>query len=628
MVTSYFNRLLLIAAGLGFGAFIHSVIFWQGASLLRAFVVHFGGGMVVAGPIALFSLWFAKNARSNGLFYAGFVLGLAPLTAIALIPLEFALGVGLALSIACVIRGGGNSANTAPTYAKLSCAVFGILFIGGLWVGGAIGRVNLVHDLPTRNDAAPQSPDVLLISIDTLRADMFHDPLAGSDLKTFKMMAERGISAPYALSSSSLTLPAHISMLSGLDSLDHGVRDNFDPVPDGLPWLSEAFLKAGYHTAGVISNGLLSRDIGFGGGFEIYDDSEVPLRGDIRRFVSSIADSSWLGAAFPQSKLLKALDKPLFRAYRSHRGKGERGRGARTNEHALGFVDQLLAEERPYFFFLHYLDPHDPYGTVAPFDMLLEPQPVDAALIAVDPAHGVMGETAIEIEHVLQNGSDAEINVAHKQIDFMRRRYAEEIMFNEQCIAEVLAAIEASGRETIVVLTSDHGEHFGEHNLMKHGNSLYQENIRVPFLMYGPGVPQGVQTSQQIQLIDIAPTLLELCNIETEQEFRGLDIVDLASAKQNVQRQHITIDGNFFSIVIGDKKYIARWDEKFGVVLGDGLGLFDLSTDPHELNPSSEITLPFLKAIDAALERDTYQEGQVQSDFQVDMGHQLGYTGE
>ena len=627
MVTSYFNRLLLIAAGLGFGAFIHSAIFWQDASLLRAFVVHFGGGMVVAGPIALFSLWFAKNARSNGLFYAGLVLGLAPVAA-ALLPLSFALSLGLALSVACVIIGGGNSANTAPIYAKLSCAVFGMLLMGGLWVGGAIGRVNPVQDLPARSDAAPQSPDVLLISIDTLRADMFNNPLAGSDLNTFKMLSERGISAPYALSSSSLTLPAHISMLSGLDSLDHGVRDNFDPVPDGLPWLSEAFLQAGYRTAGVISNGLLSRDIGFGSGFEIYDDSEVPLRGDIRRFVSSIADSSWLGAAFPQSKLLKALDKPLFRAYRSHRGKGERGRGARTNQHALGFVDQLLATERPYFFFLHYLDPHDPYGTVAPFDMLLEPQPVDAALIAVDPAHGVMGETAIAIEHVLQNGSDAEIDVAHKQIDFMRHRYAEEIMFNEQCIAEVLAAIEASGRETIVILTSDHGEHFGEHDLMKHGNSLYQENIRVPFFMYGPGVPQGVRTLQQIQLIDIAPTLLELCNIATEHEFRGLNIVDLAGAEQDIQRQHITIDGNFFSIIIGDKKYIARWDEKFGVALGDGLGLFDLSTDPHELNPSPEITLPFLKAIDAALERDSYQEGQVRSDFQVDMGHQLGYTGE
>jgi arylsulfatase A-like enzyme len=619
MVTSYFNRLLLIAAGLGFGAFIHSVIFWQDAALLRAFVVHFGGGMVVAAPIALFSLWFAKSARSNGLFYAGLVLGLTPI-ATALLPLSFALSLGLALSIACVIRGGGNSANTAPTYTKLSCAVFGMLFIGGLWVGGAIGRVNPVQDLPARSDAAPQSPDVLLISIDTLRADMFNNPLAGSDLNTFKMLSERGISAPYALSSSSLTLPAHISMLSGLDSLDHGVRDNFDAVPDGLPWLSEEFLNAGYHTAGVISNGLLSRDIGFGSGFEIY--------GDIRRFVSSIADNSWLGAALPQSKLLKALDKPLFRAYRSHSGKGERGRGTRTNEHALEFVEQLLAEERPYFFFLHYLDPHDPYGTVAPFDMSLEQQPLDPDFIAVDKAHGVMGETAREIEHVLQNGTDAEIDVANKQIDFMRRRYAEEIMFTEQCIAEVLAAIEASGRETIVVFTSDHGEHFGEHNLMKHGNSLYKENIRVPFFMYGPGVPQGVQTSQQIQLIDIAPTLLELCNIETDQPFRGLNIVDLASAEQDVQRQHVTIDGNFFSIIMGDKKYIARWDEKFGVVLGDGLGLFDLSTDPHEINPSSEITLPFLKAIDAALERDSYQEGQVQSDFQVDMGHQLGYTGE
>ncbi|MDE0586580.1 MAG: hypothetical protein OSB63_08180, partial [Planctomycetota bacterium] len=148
------------------------------------------------------------------------------------------------------------------------------------------------------------------------------------------------------------------------------------------------------------------------------------------------------------------------------------------------------------------------------------------------------------------------------------------------------------------------------------------------FFMYGPGVPQGVQTAQQIQLIDIAPTLLELCDIETDQQFRGLNIVDLTGAERDLQRQHITIDGNFFSIVMGNKKYIARWNEKFGVVLGDGLGLFDLSTDPHELNPSSEITLPFLKAIDAALERDSYQEGQVRSDFQVDMGHQLGYTGE
>ena len=627
MVTSYFNRLLLIAAGLGFGAFIHSVIFWQDASLLRAFVVHFGGGMVVAAPIALFSLRFAKNARANGLFYAGLVLGLAPV-ATALLPLSFALSLGLALSIACVIRGTGNSANTAPIYAKLSCVVFATLFMGGLWVGGAVGRINLPQDLPARSDTAPQSPDVLLISIDTLRADMLDNPPAGLDLKTFQMMAKRGISAPYALSSSSLTLPAHLSMLTGLDSLDHGVRDNFDPVPDGLPWLSEAFLKSGYHTAGVISNALLSHDIGFGSGFEIYDDSEVPSRGNIRHFVGSIADHSWLGAALPPAKLLKALDRPLFRAHSSHDGKPGRGRGARTNEHALEFVDKLLADQRPYFFFLHYLDPHDPYGTVAPFDMSLEQQPVNPDFIAVDEADGIMGKTAIEIEHVLQNGSDAEIDVAHQQIDFMRRRYAEEIMFNEQCIAEVLAAIEASGRETIVVLTSDHGEHFGEHDLMKHGNSLYQENIRVPFLMYGPGVPQGVRTSQQIQLIDIAPTLLELCNIATEQEFRGLNIVDLASAEQDILREHITIDGNFFSIIMGDKKYIARWDEKFGVVLGDGLGLFDLSTDPHELNPSSEITLPFLKAIDAALERDAYQEGQVRSDFQVDMGHQLGYTGE
>lgn len=627
MLASYFYRLLLIAAGLGCGAFMHSALLWNGASILRAFVVHFTGGMFIAAPLALGSLWFAKNALSNGMFYAGLSLAIAPLLA-SWLPLELCLAAGLVVAITLCCKGNGTATTHLPKFATLCTAVFHLLLVIGLWIGGTYGRPEVSQDLPTRAGAAPQSPDVLLISIDTLRSDVVINPPAGLDFKSMQKLAREGISAPYALSSSGLTLPGHTSMLTGLDSLEHGVRDNFDPIPDGLPWLAKDFLAAGYHTAGVISNGLLSRDIGFGEGFEIYDDSEVPIRGDIRRFASSLAESSWVGAALPQSKLIKAVDKPLFRAYRTHQGKSERGRAARTNEHALEFVDKLLEDDRPYFFFLHYLDPHDPYGTIAPFDMLLEQDISSHTEIDVDASHGVTGETAIEIEKVLQSGDAVQRDVAIEQIKFMRRRYMEEIMFTDQCISEVLDTIAKGGRDTIVILTADHGEHFGEHNLMKHGNSLYKENIRVPFFMSGPGIPRATRTEQQIQLIDIAPTLLDLCGIETEREFRGINIVDLANANQQIERQHIAIDGNFFCVIIGKQKYIARWDKEAGLILGDGLGLFNLSEDRGELNPSADIPAHFKDAIEAALERDSYQSSRQRSEFQIDMGHQLGYTGE
>ncbi|MDP6963178.1 MAG: sulfatase-like hydrolase/transferase, partial [Planctomycetota bacterium] len=283
MLNSYFNRLVLISAGLGFGAFAYSAATMSGADLLRAFVVHFGGGLAVATPIALASVFVAKNATANSVFYAGLILGISPWLA-ALVPLPLALSCALALAIAAIMFGrGSQSANQVSLFAYASGGVFALLVVAGLWVGGAFGRQPLVNVLPERDDPIPTTPDVLLISVDTLRADIFVDPPAGLDFKTVQMMARRGISVPYALSSSSVTLPGHTTMLTGLDSLDHGVRDNFDPIPDGLPWLAKDFKKSGYHTAGVISNGLLSRDIGFGEGFEIYDDSEVPLRGDIRK---------------------------------------------------------------------------------------------------------------------------------------------------------------------------------------------------------------------------------------------------------------------------------------------------------------------------------------------------------
>jgi len=636
MRTSFFVSIWFLSAGCALSAAADALLGFSGLDIPRAFSVSWLGACIASVPafgILLLPKMRSGKARTLGPFVAGCVIGAGPFLADA--GLSFLIAGTIAVIAGClfIFRSkqrlpGGKVIAPLPAVAVL-------LLVYSLVLGKTDGRPEVVRVFPERSDPVPESrPDVLLISIDTLRADALNGPRPdGFTLPTFDAMQSAGTSASFAHSSSGLTLPGHLTMLTGQDSLTHGVRSNFDPVPANQPWLSQHLYDAGYRTAGVISNGLLSSDIGFGEGFEVFDDSDVPLRGRVRQFVQGFSGRSWLDAVLPDGALIKLIDLPLYRGYRTNKGTFEKGRAQRTNKLANALFDDLLADERPYFFFLHYMDPHDPYGTIAPFaGSLTANLPALPDYLPVDPNNGLLGDAAHLLQIELQSGDQQRVEAATASVHYFHQAYMEEVAFMDQQVGLILQRVQESGRPTIVVLTGDHGEHFGEHGLMKHGNSLYAELINVPFLITGPGVPSGARFEQDVQLLDIFPTLLALTGLLTDEDLEhlaGTPLI-LQGKLQESQGPRIAIDGKHFSLRDENAKWIGTWSNKKDPEDKlDFLGFFHTLDDPREhINLGSEAGETLSSQIESALARDRHDGNAEVGAAQLGMGAALGYVGD
>ncbi|MBC8329224.1 MAG: sulfatase-like hydrolase/transferase [Planctomycetes bacterium] len=630
MRTSFLRACWWLAAGSGLGALAGAWSGFGAGDLPRAFVITWLGAGMGAAPLAVVLLPPPPRPgpdRCVGPLLARLACRLAPLLTGLGAPMGGCAAAAWIAGATALLALRGPVPAARP--ARLLPVLWLLLAAAGLWSGWRQGPAPVDRGFPERSGAAPQGPDVLLISIDTLRADALAGPRPpGYELPTFDRLRREGTSAPFALSSSGLTLPGHLSMLTGLDSLEHGVRGNFDRVPAGrLEFLSERFHAAGYRTAAVIANGLLARDIGFGDGFEVYDDSDVPRLGPIRRFLGRLEGRSWLGLVLNHHRYERVVSFALFRAYRAGNGLPERGRGERTNRLAVGLLEPLLADPRPFFFFLHYMDPHDPYGTVAPFaGSLTAGLPPLPGRLAVDPAHGISGFAAIALEEDLRSGDPARAAAAAAPVRHLHQAYLEEVAFVDRKVGEILALLERGGRPTIVLLTGDHGEHFGEHGLMKHGNSLYEELLRVPFILTGPGVPAGAQLSGDAQLIDVVPTLLSLSGLAVPEGLRGRALVRGGGFAPAGARQHLAADDERFSLRLGAEKWIGDWSFA-GPDPFVATGFFELGADPGEVrNLIGAAPEAWPRAVRAELQRDQHQRGAESDEAQRFRAEELGYA--
>ncbi|RMH03806.1 MAG: hypothetical protein D6702_04945 [Planctomycetota bacterium] len=368
---------------------------------------------------------------------------------------------------------------------------------------------------PATATAAAGRPDLVLVSCDTLRADAVAAPPA--ELPNLRRLRRRAAWAEWALAPSCATRPGHVSMLTGLGALDHAVAGNENRFEVDARLLSERLAEAGYRTAAVVSNAVIQASSGFAAGFEVYDDSPVVRRGPRDAFLRFAAEHTWLGRLgltdFPP-----AIAHFLF-GPGSAVTQGDRGNGAHTTERALGLLAGLQQGEAPFFLFVHYMDPHAPYwpppetaGTIAP----------DASLPERWRGHGLRnGERALiaRLGEELQAGSAeaaADLAVQH-------RIYAEEVLFLDRMLGRLLTAIEAGGRPTLILFTADHGEHFGEHGLVLHRNSLYEPLVRVPFLLAGPGVVPR-RMSRPPALEDVVPTFLAAAGLPPDPNLAGRDL--------------------------------------------------------------------------------------------------------
>jgi len=317
---------------------------------------------------------------------------------------------------------------------------------------------------------------VVLITIDTLRAD--HLGCYGFDSPVsphIDELARGGVLFERAIAASGVTAPSHASIMTSLYARQHaiGARNGFTRLRDETT-LAEIFRKAGYETAAFVSNVVLSRRIGLDRGFEVYDDEmPSPVRYRPSHF-ERIAE--------------------------------------RTTERAIAWLGR--PREAPFFLWVHYQDPHGPYD---PPEGILDrlpyrPPPAEASLSVLEKQHGEGGIPAYQVigEMRLPSG--------------YRHHYAGEVLYADRFVGELLRAVREreGGDRTIVLLTADHGESFGEGGFyFAHGHATTPDLSHVPFILSAAELAPERRT-ELVSHVDVLPTLLELAGHRVPGSARGI----------------------------------------------------------------------------------------------------------
>jgi arylsulfatase A-like enzyme len=303
---------------------------------------------------------------------------------------------------------------------------------------------------------APDRPDVIFVSIDTLRADHLGAWGYARDTSPFlDSLASAGTRYADAWSPAPWTLPSHATMLSGVLPSRHGAIESDLALPSDIPWLPEAARAAGYATGGFVSTLFVGERYGFQRGFDAFDDFDID---DEKTNLQATVDAEDVTA-------------------RARRFLTERAAGA------------------PAFLFLHFYDAHYAYDPPKPWNTRYDRESASS-----DPKYK---NYAYYQKHPLDDAA-----LAHQIA-----QYDEEIRYVDDTLRAFDAALRAAGREAIWVIVADHGEEFGERGSWGHGHTLWPEQLHVPWILAGPGVPTRV-VDARVGLEDVAPTVAALIGVD------------------------------------------------------------------------------------------------------------------
>jgi arylsulfatase len=309
---------------------------------------------------------------------------------------------------------------------------------------------------------------VVLITVDSLRAD--HLGAYGYERDTSPRMdslARDGTLFERALSSTNWTLPASAALLTGLSDSLHGVQDANRALAPGIPTLAQTLRGAGFATGAVVSGPLLHPQFGLDRGFDDYLNCMSYLDDDFA---------------------------PLPDAHPNlHRQSHADVTGPCVVRRAREWLE--AHRDGPAFLWLHFWDVHYDYRPPPGYAERFDPD-YTGEFDASDFAHN----------------PEIRPDMNPRDREHLRALYDGEIAYTDERIGEVLDALDALGltNDTLVVLTADHGEAFFEHGHKGHRNELHAEEVRIPLILRGPGVPVGVRRPGPAHVTDVAPTLLAL----------------------------------------------------------------------------------------------------------------------
>lgn len=388
-----------------------------------------------------------------------------------------------------------------------------------------------------------QAPNVLLITVDTLRPDALGFVNGRADTPAIDGLAAGGRAFDGALSPVPLTLPAHASMLSGRLPRSHGVRDNGQTVPADVPMLQEILRERGWRTGAFVSGFPLQAMFGLDRGFDHYDDTM---------------------------------------------GEGAEGwverRAKETVAAASGWIESL-DKASPWFGWVHFYDPHDPYDPPREF---WQPGP--------------------------------------------RGAYDGEVAYTDYWIGKLLETARAAGgsRPLLVILTADHGEALGEHGEVTHGFFVYDSTMRIPLIFEWPGRIVPGHGTEALQLVDIAPTVLDLLDLPV------LASIDGRSQRAGLEGGEFDVHPAFLETWLPWTYYgwapLSAWrEDEWKFIDAPSPELYHLLRDAHESTNLADrevaVADRLALALDAARSADTRVASTHVDDAAIQRLRSLGYVG-
>jgi arylsulfatase A-like enzyme len=334
---------------------------------------------------------------------------------------------------------------------------------------------------PERAEARTR-PNVLLIVADTLGAAYLGAFGGASGVSPhIDALLSDGYSFRRAYAQYANTLVSHASLFTALYPLHHGVYP-------GQParWLEESlvahFARAGYRTAAFTEGAFVSANFGFAAGFDAYDDGAIGLEDQMR------------------------------------------GGAARTFSRAADWLERFGRNGR-FFLFVHTYEVHSPYL----------PEGEDSLHIARDltPDDDRLLSREFQSARMLEHNSGRQ-RLEERDLARLAALHAAEIHSLDRLLGDFLGQLDALGLadDTLLVFSSDHGDQFGEHGKVGHGETLHNRVLHVPLGLRWPGVVPRGSSEVPVQLVDVMPTLLDLAGIEPAQELDGRSLAPILRAEK------------------------------------------------------------------------------------------------
>jgi arylsulfatase A-like enzyme len=396
----------------------------------------------------------------------------------------------------------------------------------------------------------PAVPNLVLIAVDTLRAD--HMGIYGYARPTSPIMdrlGETGTTFTQAFAPSSWTKPSIGSLFTSRLPSEHGATAFARHLDASLPTLAELLRERGYHTLGVAGNFVhLNEETGMNRGFDEWRT--------LSRVRENVDGEPW---EHPDGRPI-ALSAPSA---------GE------VNAEVLAHLPSPAAGAEPLFLYVHYMEPHAEYDPPAGL----------RERFATDPgAHAERSDAGPDyLVDLARDKRRADARERQRLIDL----YDAEISAVDSAIGALLAELRERGlmREAVIVIVSDHGEEFDEHGSWFHGISLQTESVHVPLLLHDTRNPGGVRRDEPVDLLDVPTTLLAFAGVEPAAGMRGRDLrAEALSEREFVAQLHS--DPIFEARVARQQLFsVTRWPWKAIATRDGARTAFRLDRDPAEREP-------------------------------------------